>query len=476
MSSPRVSVIVPVYNGARYLGEAIQSVLDQSFADFELLLVDDASPDNSAEIASRYHDPRLKYLRHPKNLGSDRARHTGLQESTGEIIAFLDQDDQFHPDKLRLHVAYLDSHPEVGFTYNARYELNYSSTTVRGLWRPPREISLADLVLWFPLSPSDVVLRREWALRMDLVGGSLSWCGGEIVHFGGLFLSGCKFGCVDRALNRRRYHSGRVIRDLAGGCESELYAQRKILEDPRCPPEVVSLRDVAHANLYLFWGFRALAQGETGLGQGFIREAVRLKPGIVNGKPSELLNHLLINAIDDESVDHAAFLGKLLAQLPPELASISGQLDWAVARGYLLRGVRAVIWDRPDDGRRHFEQAMALEASVDGFLVDQVARSLLDYAQEFGEEATQRVLLALVPHLERLGGRAVTRRLRARYHANRAFDAFRGGEGGVARMVAAAVWNDPGYARNRGLWSVLLRSALRGSSDASRRQDSTRGA
>ena len=86
-------------------------------------------------------------------------------ESVGEIIVHLDQDDFFHPDKLRIHVEYLDKHPDVGFTYNSRFELYPSSGVIREILRPPQNLTLADLVLSFPLAPSVWVQRREWAVQ-----------------------------------------------------------------------------------------------------------------------------------------------------------------------------------------------------------------------------------------------------------------------------------------------------------------------
>jgi glycosyltransferase involved in cell wall biosynthesis len=458
MSSPKVSVIIPTHNGADFLGEAIQSVLTQTYPHFELIVVNDASPDHTTEVVKQFDDSRLKYFVHETNQGADQARHTALQSSSGEIIALLDQDDYYHPEKLEAHVAFLDNHPDIGFTYNARFELNYSATTIRDLWRPPRDISLADLVLWFPLSPSDVVLRRNWALQMDLAGGSR---GAEILHFGHLFLAGCKFASVDRALNYRRYHSGRIIRNLAGACQSELNNQVKIFADPRCPADVLALRDIAHMNIYMYWSYLAFAQNETALGQELIRNAVRLKPFIVENTPCDLVTHFLINTIDDESQNHETLLQKVLTQLPPEIAGLSEQTNWAAAQGYLLKGARAIVWDRPEDGRRHFEQAASLGARVDGFFMNSLTQQLLDFEVEFGAEAAQNVLRAVIPYLEDLGGRASIRSLNSRYSVNRAFHSYRVGEyAGVPTTILQAIASDPQYLTNRGVLSILFRSSV----------------
>jgi glycosyltransferase involved in cell wall biosynthesis len=97
MTTPTVSVIIPAYNGAEFLAATIQSVLDQTYSNFELIVVDDASTDDTSQVVQQFDDPRVKFIQHQENQGSDVARHTGLQASSGEIIAFLDQDDLFHP-------------------------------------------------------------------------------------------------------------------------------------------------------------------------------------------------------------------------------------------------------------------------------------------------------------------------------------------------------------------------------------------
>ncbi len=462
MSTLKVSVIIPAYNGADFLGETIQSVLEQTYPNFELIIVDDASPDHTAQVVRQFDDPRLEYIVHETNRGSGAARATGLQASSGQVIALLDQDDLFHPEKLQAHVALLEQRPDVGLTYNARFALNYSSKTIRDIWRPPRTMTLADLVLAFPLSPSDVMLRREWAFQFDKIGSSLSWCGGEIVRFGGLFMAGCKFACVDRALNFRRYHSGRIIKDLVGGCESEIYAQDKVFADPRCPPDVLALHDVAHKNLYLGWACRAFAQDETEIGQRFIREAARLQPSILEGTPSELLNALLMYCIEDESQNHETLLQRAFAQLPPGMTRLSEQAGWAAARGYLLKGARAIMWDRPQDGQRHFEQAARLGARLDESFLSTLTHHLLSYEAEFGAGPTRDILHALAPYLENLGGRAGVRRLNALYSVNRAFELYRTGEHARAqKMAMRAIVNDPKYLANRGVLAVLGRSILR---------------
>lgn len=115
---PAVSVIVPTFNRAGLLPRAIGSVLGQSFEDFEVLIVDDGSTDETAEVVARYEDPRVRYLAQPRNAGVSAARNRGLREARGDLVAFLDSDDEWLPGKLAQQVELFRRVPDdVGLVY-----------------------------------------------------------------------------------------------------------------------------------------------------------------------------------------------------------------------------------------------------------------------------------------------------------------------------------------------------------------------
>ena len=105
-----ITVITPTYNRAEYLGNAIDSVLAQTHSDFELIVVDDNKSGSEARIATeevmkKYHDPRIRYLKNPQNIGGSASRNVGISEARGEYIAFLDDDDMYLPDRLEVQYA-----------------------------------------------------------------------------------------------------------------------------------------------------------------------------------------------------------------------------------------------------------------------------------------------------------------------------------------------------------------------------------
>lgn len=116
ISFPRVSVVMPVYNVEAYVAEAVQSVLAQTFRDFELIIVDDGGQDRSVEICRQFQDPRIRIVSQA-NRGLAGARNTGIEASRGEFVALLDSDDRWLPHKLELHVIHLDNNPAIGLSY-----------------------------------------------------------------------------------------------------------------------------------------------------------------------------------------------------------------------------------------------------------------------------------------------------------------------------------------------------------------------
>ncbi len=119
MKKPRVSVIIPTYNRENMIGNAIESVLNQTFRDFEIVIIDDASDDNTEEVVKGFDDDRIVYILHKEKKGGSAARNTGIKKATGKFIAFLDSDDWWHPKKLEKQLSKMETsriNPELVYT------------------------------------------------------------------------------------------------------------------------------------------------------------------------------------------------------------------------------------------------------------------------------------------------------------------------------------------------------------------------
>jgi glycosyltransferase involved in cell wall biosynthesis len=112
--APAISVVIPLYNRAERIGDAIESVLSQSFANFELIVVDDGSTDDGPAVVESVRDPRVRLVRQSTNKGANAARNEGVRQARGRIITFLDSDDLFLPDKLQTVADIFERRPDLG--------------------------------------------------------------------------------------------------------------------------------------------------------------------------------------------------------------------------------------------------------------------------------------------------------------------------------------------------------------------------
>ncbi|RAJ98157.1 glycosyltransferase involved in cell wall biosynthesis [Larkinella arboricola] len=139
---PTVSVILPVYNGDRFLSEAIESILGQTSTDFELLIINDGSTDQSGQICEKYlsTDHRIRLLTNSKPLGKagDQAKEMGMQHARGRFIAIMDADDVAKPQRLERQTAFLEAHPDVFLCGSWAEYIDQNGTVFRD-WKPDTE-------------------------------------------------------------------------------------------------------------------------------------------------------------------------------------------------------------------------------------------------------------------------------------------------------------------------------------------------
>lgn len=168
---PKVSVLMPMYNNERFLPFAVESILNQTFTDFELLIIDDGSTDTSVSLARSYADARIRLVENRENLGLTKRLNQGLKLAGGEYIARMDGDDVSRPERLFEQAAYLDQHPEVGLLGSAVQPINEAGQPCGAVYSLP----LTDVeVRWqMLLSPAfahpAVMLRRSVLQENQLV-------------------------------------------------------------------------------------------------------------------------------------------------------------------------------------------------------------------------------------------------------------------------------------------------------------------
>jgi len=167
---PLVTVIIPTFNRAAIIGRAIRSVLGQTFQDWELLVVDDASTDGTEREVKSFSDDRIKYLRHDQNRRVSAARNTGIRSARGEYVSFLDDDDEWLPEKLAKEVeVFRNSDPDVGLVYTGKTVFDEHGRVLQ-IRMPTESGWVYDTMLeqHFIGSPSRVTVRKQ---VLDRVAG-----------------------------------------------------------------------------------------------------------------------------------------------------------------------------------------------------------------------------------------------------------------------------------------------------------------
>jgi glycosyltransferase involved in cell wall biosynthesis len=162
---PLVSVVIPAYNCAAYIIEAIESVISQTYADWEVIVVDDGSKDETSQVLQPYKSV-IRY-EYQQNQGVSIARNHGIELARGEFVAFLDADDFFLPDKLAAQIAMFKAQPGLGIVHSGWRKVNSKGEFLQDVtpWENVPKLDLEMWLRWKPVLPSAMMFRREWLQR-----------------------------------------------------------------------------------------------------------------------------------------------------------------------------------------------------------------------------------------------------------------------------------------------------------------------
>jgi glycosyltransferase involved in cell wall biosynthesis len=130
--SVKVSIVLPTYNGSKYIRQSIESCVNQTHANLELLIVDDASSDDIARIVKEYPDPRIRYFRHVTNRGIAEGLNTGFQNATGDYLTWTSDDNYYTENAIEEMLRFLQAYPQLDFVYAENYVVDEGNTTWRG--------------------------------------------------------------------------------------------------------------------------------------------------------------------------------------------------------------------------------------------------------------------------------------------------------------------------------------------------------
>lgn len=358
MAKTRVSIIIPTYNRAHLVAEAIKSVLNQTFTDFELIVVDDGSTDNTEEVVRSFADPRLKYLKQFNN-GVSAARNTGIENAEGEFIAFLDHDDLYLPEKLSVQVSKMEEDPTVGFVYSLYLGTRGRETPNRPGGDCHTPLELSHLLLGILAHLSTALVRRSW---LQEVGGF-----DERLRYGGedrdiclrLALAGCKMVCVPYPLT--------IIRQQPNSLARAAYDQReatsmavldKAFSDPRMPTEMQALRNTAYATQLIHlaaWAYIGLSPT---MGRDFLERALARDPILANENINFLVSKLVDHIVGLSFDNPKNTLQLMISQLPGDKVFAKRLEDRLWGRFYEVAAFQAYKLGRPAECSAYALQAI----------------------------------------------------------------------------------------------------------------------
>lgn len=277
--NPLVSAIVPAFNAERYVGEAIDSILAQSYPNIEILVVDNASTDNTAAIIKRYGE-RVTYL-HQAKKGPAAARNQGLMQSRGDFIAFLDADDLWLPEKTERQIRYLVDHPEVGVCYS-HYEFIDSESRPHPFKARPQMLNgwafEALLKLQLHVGIGTTMIRRSCIDDVGMLDENLITA--EDTNFFIRLAKNYQFGYLRGPVARYRIHQDSLTK--TDGVRRGTFKSLDYLVDrySELHPSRSSLMAEAYAVRHLARGKRGFYRGDYADARQHARKAIKYKPSL----------------------------------------------------------------------------------------------------------------------------------------------------------------------------------------------------
>lgn len=254
LRQPRVSVIVPVYNGAAHIVETVESVRAQTYPDWELIVVDDGSTDGTVTALRPYRG--LLRLVQQENQGVSAARNHGLRLALGDFVLFLDSDDLLYPDKLRQQVAILEADHLLGAVHSGWRLVDEYGRSLRSIrpWQRIPELELASWLQWKPVFLGAMLFRRSWLQRIDGFRTNLRQA--EDTDFLlRLSLAGCPMRWFKRVTVDYRQHGAGVTRDGRRQAQDLLTVLQDFFEAHRLPPHIQAMGGTVQQStlIWLVW-------------------------------------------------------------------------------------------------------------------------------------------------------------------------------------------------------------------------------
>ena len=320
---PKISIVIPAYNAEQTILETIKSVQQQTFTDFELIVINDGSKDRTLELLQNVKDERLKIFSY-ENGGVSVARNRGFSHTTGEFIAFLDADDLWTSDKLELQLAALKQHPEAGIAYSWTYNMSETGALIHPVEPVFSGNVYANLLLWnFISNGSNPLIRRQAIESVGEFDSSFSYCAD--LDFYLRLAARYLFVVVPKHQVLYRLSSGSMSSKLNTTKEEAIRAIEKAFGS--APPELQHLKNRVLANVCQYYAevyLRDINSNASNVNQVIenLWTAIRLHPQNLLSRYTQTLviKVLLIRVLSPGIASHLlGFISKIYRTPKPQI-------------------------------------------------------------------------------------------------------------------------------------------------------------
>ncbi|MEG3847883.1 glycosyltransferase [Microcoleus sp. herbarium19] len=348
--TPQVSVIIPAYNGDRYIVQAVESVFAQTYTNWEIIVIDDGSTDETHQVLQPYFD-RICYI-YQQNRGVAAARNRGIQEAKGEFIAFLDQDDFFAPDKLAAQIALFRQQPSLGIVNSGWRVVNEQGGAISEIkpWLYFPKLDLETWIVQMPVLPGAMIFSRQW---LELAGGFNSEF--DSVDDSDLVLRlavlGCEAAWLPQVTVSYRQHGQNVsIKKALKQANLFITLKQKFFQLPDLPQHIRELENPAFYEALTWMAWQLYYSNYPVEAVEFYRKSLRYSPYSAKQTVTDWLKRLAAIsqtyglAIDFSNLRNLSQWKQLMASiLPSKTPRVSVIIPAYNCERYISRAVESAI-------------------------------------------------------------------------------------------------------------------------------------
>ncbi len=367
-SEPLVSVIMPTYNRAEFIAQAVESVLAQDYPNWELIIIDDGSTDATDAAIAKYIGPNIRCLQQDRR-GPGAARNRGLAEARGSLIAFLDSDDYYLPGKLRTQAGMLAERKNLGAAHSGWRIVDEGGNLLETVepWGNAPVLDLKTWLMWKPVFLGGIMIRTEWFRKTGPFNPALFQTDDVEMMFR-MAAAGCRMSWVKRPTVCYRQHAANITRDGLRQADDLMAAVDSFFSDGKLPGKIRALeRDVRQYTL-LWLAFELWRKDYPAAMADYLLRTVPFTVQTGEQLAVSWHSHLIQRGLEfGIAGKKLAGLGEMLSALPlpgnPDPEHVHRTLDWLFA----------TWWTVPRGGRPDAEKLISFQA---GFTPREIVKAL----------------------------------------------------------------------------------------------------